>query len=188
LYIMNHAKKYNTILILEDDFVFNKEIKDHTKNIESFVNNNKHFVYRIGCIPCLQIPYNTYTYMGLSGGTHCTLYSKSIRNKILKNKNTINDWDVYINLLTANYIYYKPLCYQLFNQTENRNNWGNFNTVVYYLSQYILVGIVKLFGIDKNVEPGYSIIYTISKTIPLIILLLFLKNINFKKIKYLYKF
>ena len=176
LYIMNDAKKYNTILILEDDFIFNKEIKDHTKNIEHFVENNKHFVYRLGCIPFVQIPYNTYTYMGLSCGAHCVLYSKSIRNKILNNKNSINDWDLYINLLSLNCIYYKPLCYQLFNQTENRNNWGNFNTVVYYLSQYILVGIVKLFGIDKTVEPGYSIIYTISKIIPLIIFLLFFKK------------
>ena len=30
-YAMNHASKYNTILILEDDFIFNKDIKQHTK-------------------------------------------------------------------------------------------------------------------------------------------------------------
>lgn len=173
LYIMNDAKRYNTILILEDDFIFNKDITNHTKIIESFVNNNTDYIYRLGCIPYIQIPYNYYTYRGLFLGSHCVLYSKSIRNKIIKDKNNISDWDVYINFLTINYIYYKPLCYQLFTNTENRNNWGDYNIVVYYIAQNFLVTIIHILGIDKNVEPGYSITYTISKVIPIILLILF---------------
>jgi len=186
LYIMNDATKYNTILILEDDFMFNKEIKNHTANIETFVNNNTDYIYRLGCIPIIQLPYNNYTYVGLNTGAHCVLYSKSIRTKIINDKikdlNTIKDWDkikdwdVYINFLTINYVYYKPLCYQLFPNTENRNNWGNYNIFTHYISQIIMVIIIQLLGIDTQVEPGYSITYFISKVIPFIILLFILKQ------------
>jgi hypothetical protein len=184
LYIMNDAKQYGTILILEDDFMFHKDIKEHTHNIETFINNNTHYIYRLGCIPIIQLPYNMYTYIGLSAGTHSVLYSKSIRNKILENKigdwNKIKDWDVYINFVSVNYIYYKPLCYQLVTNTENRNNWGNFNKFIHYIAQIFLVTFIKIFGIDKQVEPGYSIIYTLSKLLSLLIILFILKIFNNK--------
>ena len=64
LQIFKHARteKYQNILILEDDFIFDPKIKDtfHQDNINSFVNKNKDtkFIYYIGCIPILQIPYD----------------------------------------------------------------------------------------------------------------------------------
>ena len=67
LYCFKHADEnnYDNILILEDDFIFNTEIKQsaHINNINTFVNDNKNndFVYLLGCIPYIQIPYNLYT-------------------------------------------------------------------------------------------------------------------------------
>ena len=192
LYIMNDAKQYGTILILEDDFIFNKDIKEHTHNIDAFINNNTNYIYRLGCLPIIQIPYNMYTYIGLTGGTHGVIYSKSIRNKILENNTKINDWDkmnhwnkiydwdVYINFFTINYNYYKPLCYQLFPNTENRNNWGNYHKIIHYITQYIVVTFIKLLGIDKNVEPGYSIFYMLSKLLFLFVILILFKIFNNK--------
>jgi hypothetical protein len=191
LYIMNDAKQYDTILILEDDFMFHKDIKEHTHNIDTFIQNNTDYIYRLGCIPIIQLPYNMYTYIGLSLATHSVLYSKSIRNKILENKigdwNKIVDWDVYINFVSVNYIYYKPLCYQLFPNTENRNNWGNFNKFIHYIAQLFIVTFIKLMGIDTHAEPGYSILYTISKLLSLLIVLFILKIFNNKFSIFKYK-
>ena len=175
LYIMNDANKYNTILILEDDFMFNKDVHNHTKNIETFINNNTTYIYRLGCLPVIQVPYNTYTYMGISIGAHSILYSKSIRNTILNDKNNISDWDLYINFISINYNYYKPLCYQLFGNTENQSNWGTHNKILHFITQYFVIAFIKLIGIDKKAEPGYTIIYTISKILTLIILFIILK-------------
>lgn len=174
LYICNDAKKYNTILILEDDFIFNKEIKNHTKNIDTFIKNHNNFVYRLGCIPAIQVPYNSYTNIGIGLGTHAVLYSKTIRNKII-NKDKILDWDKLLNNEYVNYIYYKPLCYQLFPNTENRSKWGITNNYfLYYIMQNIVVQLFKLLKLDTQTEPGYSILYSISLSLPFIILLLIL--------------
>ena len=101
-YIMNHASRYNTILILEDDFIFNKNVKKHTKNIDNFVSTHKtsDFVYRIGCIPFIQIPYNMYNYVGVCIGSHSIFYSKSMRDKLNGN---IYDWDVHLFFKSLGY-------------------------------------------------------------------------------------
>ena len=97
-YIMNDAKtkNYNNILILEDDFIFNKDIlnKKITNHIDTFLlNNNKNlFLYYIGALPCLQIP--TFTQENIlifSGGTHSVIYPKTFINyinKVNKKKNS----------------------------------------------------------------------------------------------------
>jgi len=164
-YIMEDAKKYNTILLLEDDFMFDSQVKEHTQNIDSFVSTHHHFIYRLGCIPQLILPYNGYTYVGLSGGTHAVLLSQSVRNKISFSKN--RDWDIYLNFLSINYIYYTPLCYQLFPETENQKNWGYGNSV---LLINIYLGLLHLLKLHKQIHPGYSIMYAYAKIIPFILL------------------
>ena len=67
-----------------------------------------------------------------------------IRNKILNDKKRITDWDIYINFFSINYIYYTPICYQLFSNTENRNNWGIDNAFDYFIAQYIIIIIISL--------------------------------------------
>ena len=178
-YAMNHAKRYNTILILEDDFMFNKIVKEpqHRKNIDKFVSSHKDaaFVYKIGCIPIVQIPYNMHNYIGKSGGAHSVFYSKSIRESILKNIINMKDWDDYLFFNTTQYIYYTPLCYQLFPTTENQKYWGKHNIIIYTINKIMIV-ILNLLKLDTQAEPGYSILYAISKTWLwiLILLLIFL--------------
>jgi len=166
-YILEHAKQYNTVLILEDDFMFNPEIKEHAHNIDQFVNNHTHFIYRLGCIPSIQIPYNSYTNIGISAGSHATLYSKTVRTQLLKSDIT-TDWDIEM-LKYIVYIYYKPLCYQLFPVTENQKNWGGDNAIAMIFGK-VLVVLIQLLNIDTQVEPGYSIMYSVSIMIPIIIL------------------
>lgn len=165
-YICEHAKQYNTVLILEDDFMFNPEVKEHAHNVDQFVNNHTHFVYRLGCLPTIQIPYNSYTNIGFSGGAHAIIYSKDVRNTLLHSE--IADWDVEL-IKYINYIYYKPLCYQLFPLTENQKHWGDFNPIT-MLCGKLLVFLIKILQLDTQAEPGYSIMYSLSTMIPIIIL------------------
>jgi hypothetical protein len=165
-YILEHAMQYNNVLILEDDFMFNPEVKEHAQNIDNFVNNHKNFIYRIGCIPSIQIPYNSYTNIGITCGSHATIYSKNTRNELLKSD--IQDWDIGL-LKYINYLYYKPLCYQLFPVTENQKHWGDFNPIT-MLGGKILIFLIKILHLDSQVEPGYSIMYSVSSMFPIIIL------------------
>ena len=182
--IFKHAQlmNYNNILILEDDFIFSKEIlnKKHINNINNFLNKNDDFIYMLGCLPFFYVPYNfnTYKYV-ISAGTHSVIYSKKFRNKILKiDQKKIYDWDVFISKYINNkYCYYKPLCYQLFTDTDNSNFWG-MNTNLKYVMKFIIIIAkykFKILKLNKKPEPGFSYFYIFAKLNLLIIILFIIK-------------
>jgi hypothetical protein len=169
LEIFKHAENKENILILEDDFMFDDKILDqyHQNNINKFIekNSKSDFLYYIGALPYLLFPYDFYNYKNIaSSGGHSVIYSKKIRKRILLSKkgpSDIHDWDVYLNLQPNRYIYYIPLCYQLFPDTENSNHWGDYNVVLYYLGLTAKF-IIKLLDLDKSIW-AYSILYFVSK-------------------------
>jgi hypothetical protein len=201
--IFSHAsgKGYDNILVLEDDFIFTNEIKDenHIRNINNFLKRKQgeDFLYYIGCIPWLLIPtvYDINTYINVvSSGTHSVIYSKKSRELLMKRYSMITsevrDWDLANNFYSKNrYTYYKPLCYQLFESTENSKNWGEGNKVYEFLGD-ILKSFFKFINLDKSIEPGYTILYVFSKLIFYIFILLFIyfvikiMNILFTQSKY----
>ena len=132
----------------------------HQNNINEFIYNKKDFVYYIGAIPIFLLPYDLHNYRNMcSTGTHSVIYSKHFRERI---KNiTINDWDVYLNLHENRYIYYTPLCYQLFSETDNSNHWGDHHYILYFMGLIARI-IVKIFGLDKSTD-AYSFFYFVSK-------------------------
>jgi hypothetical protein len=171
LHCFKHAEdnNYDNILILEDDFIFDKKIKEneHIQNICNFIKtkNGEPIMYRIGCIPLLQIPYS-WDFMhnkGLLMGTHSVIYNKAYCDKLLQIDQTkINDWDIFNNGFANSYTYYTPLCYQLFPETENSKYWGQENILFFVLGK-ILFLIFQFLGLNKSIEPGYSFFYTFSK-------------------------
>jgi hypothetical protein len=182
LYCFKHAKKYENILILEDDFIVNTNIYQHTDNINSFIQSHKNFIYRLGCGPCFMVPYDKNNYKGFSTGTHAVIYSKSVCNQILKyDREKIKEWDIFLNFLVFNYIYYAPIVYQLFPQTENQKSWGDHN-IFWKLGSYIVIFIIKILRLDKQIEPGYSILYWFAKLwwVILICILIFFTINTFK--------
>ena len=126
LHIFKHANQNNfkNILVLEDDFIFSNEIKNHDviDNINKFIlkKNNKSFIYSLGNIPSIIIPvtFNFQHYYGLFCGNHACIYSRKYRDNVLSRKdlNKLKDWDMEVNAWA--YMYYKPLCYQIFPETE----------------------------------------------------------------------
>ena len=180
LQVFKHAQQQNfgNILILEDDFVFSEKIKEkeHITNINNFLEKKSgdNFIYFLGAIPWLLVPYDSYSYRCmLSTGTHSVIYSKPHRDDFLQNFNrkmVVTDWDVNYNInFTSRFIYYIPLCYQLFEDTENskasrfQNKYMSFASDVFIFFNYNI--IFRILGINKNPEPGYSILYFYSKFI-----------------------
>ena len=179
LEVFKHAnrKDYNNILILEDDFIFSTEIGKHINIVNDTINNlgNTNFVYFLGCIPTLMIPYDLYHYKIIgSGGTHAVIYSKRNRIDILKiNQENIIDWDVLQNKNKTRICYYKPLCYQIFPETENSKYWGyrdNILKINCVFSKYRN----KILELDKHPEPGTSIMYFIAKINLICIIIIFI--------------
>jgi hypothetical protein len=179
LQIFKHSIElgYNNILVLEDDFVFTDKIKEPNvcNDLNDFINkkSDAKFVYYLGCIPYVQsIGFTNHNQLYLSGGTHSCIYSKTMREHVIKHhdQSQIIDWDVFNNMnyfFYYRYTYYQPLCYQLFPSTENSNTWFNplgLADLIKYFYRYMLL--------DKQVEPGYSFFYTLSKMIFIIIVVI----------------
>ena len=167
IFIMNDVIKnnYNNIMVLEDDFIFNKNIKSHSKNIDSFVlsKNRDKLVYFIGYIPIVVAPYNNYNYKVLFGlCTHCVIYNQNTCKDIIKKKDLHKDIDIYYLKYNC-FMYYKPLCYQLFTRTENSERW---------IFRDFALGIYKLLQLNKVPQPGYNIIYNTSKIFSFLLLFL----------------
>jgi len=189
--IFKHAEmmNYDNILVLEDDFIFNEEIKNkkNINNINNFLIKYKPHQYYLGCLPFLLIPYDYNNYINISIGCHAVIYSKECRNKILNlDQKIIDDWDYFNNIYFINnrFCYYKPLCYQLFTDTENSKKWGK-NTIFKSMTKYfnvIFFYIIKKLNMNVNVEPGYTYFYMFTKILFLIIIIIILKKIykNFK--------
>ena len=94
-------------------------------------------------------------------------------------KKIIVDWDLETKFFKK-YMYNKPLCYQLFPETENYNNWYSPLKFDVYTVKFLM----KQNKLDENVEPGYSNFYYWSEILTyfLYILLLFIIFIILKKI------
>ena len=181
--IFKHAneKKYENVLILEDDFIFTNDVKNatHINNINNFLikRTDESFIYYMGCLPYLSLPIldgnNTY-FPIISSGTHSVIYSKKYRENLIHHydKKNAKDWDVMNNFHSMKkYMYGQPLCYQLCSDTENRKTWGNESTIKQFVGN-VAIKLITLVGVDKKIEPGYSIYYAISKILPIILLLL----------------
>lgn len=166
-YIRNDIliNKYENVLVLEDDFILSKEITlDSTiNNIKKLLQDykNKMLVLRLGCIPLISSPYDeNFKKIIFCYGAHAVLYN---RNAILNYKSLGNDIDYNLNKYFKNIqLYYKtPLVYQLFPNTDNRNNWGrDFKYKILYQLFHIYTSFfINILNLNHYTEPGFTIIY-----------------------------
>jgi hypothetical protein len=166
---------YNNILILEDDFIFSPDIKNknNIKNINYFLNKNKQkeFIYYLGCNPILIFPCTMnakhyYSYKSCS--THAIIYSKKTREKKLQLQ--YKHWDVIIEKsIPHRYLYHQALCYQTYPDTENKASWSEKDNIIIF---NIKQKIITTLWLDKQPQPGFTILYIISKIFALLLFLL----------------
>jgi len=191
--ILKHANNnnFNNILVFQDDFILDREIKDKEviNDLEVFINNNDFSIYYIGCLPIIFNPFEQKHHKSIfSVANHSVIYSKYARDILIHNYNKNNtftiEWykinlpiykldDIYYNFILNNkYFYHKPLCYQVFEETDNKKQWTNS-------SIDFVFNIMKL---DKDPEYGFHLFYKISFILNILviffILYLFLKIIN----------
>ena len=192
--IFKHAKKnnYQNILILEDNFIFDKEITylKHTTKINDFCSKNKNdnFILSLGSLPIVIFPYNEYFYKSIiSAGTYSMIYSRPFIDKTLNQKDNlkkINDWNYYTNKTFKHYIYYIPLCTQIFNDT---NTDIKNQTPSFFGLKYIYLYFIKRNKLDKQSQPGFNNFYFYSKIISIFmfILLIYIIYLFYKIGKYI---
>ena len=130
-------------------------------------------MYVLGCLPILQIPTTNYYHrkIVLKGGTHACIYSPELRNQILQtDQKKIYDWDIYSNLYFKTYMFYEPLCYQLFHETENRKHW----IYMFIISDFFYF-LLDYFQLDQKTEPGFSFFYWFSFVLFFVLFSLFIR-------------
>jgi hypothetical protein len=180
-YVHAELNEFNNIIVLEDDFIFDKDIdnEENINAINSFLNKKKNtnFIYLFGTIPIIINKRDFYHYeTTFFGGAHTYVISKKCRQKILnQNKQDfINYIDFEGNLVNNSdkvYMFYKPLSYQTFPVTENQKIWKNmYGNIMYYIYVYS----IKVLKLDKQVQPGYDIVYFLAKLLPIIVVIVFL--------------
>jgi hypothetical protein len=95
-------------------------------------------------------------------GTHSMIYSREWMEHLVHKRQDIDDWDLYHNLHIVKYVYYTPLCYQLFPDTENKRNWGGENWL-YRMGAMVIKAFIWILGLETNIHPGYDIMYVVAK-------------------------
>ena len=190
VFLHSDKSNYNNILILEDDFIFNDNIKD--KNIINqiknvfFADKNIIFHYSLGSMPYLILPYDRNTNYTLSMGSHAIIYPKKTIQyiiKLIKNMYQYNifiDYDILLNLFSYRMNYKKPLCVQTVPVTENSKTWPKIGQ--FYMKMLrLLLKIDKkeyVFNAYKKIYIFNKIIFIISLIILYIIIYILLKKFN----------
>lgn len=162
-------KGYTRVLVLEDDFFFQDgsfegDVKEDVKQfVEEMDSQQKEYMFLMGCIPYCMLPVAHHCYRCyLSTGTHAVLYSKGVMEKLVKDNGTFEDFDVHTNIQYPRYTYSRPICYQLFPDTENKSQWGGSNWL-FVMGAMVLKWVFQLLQLEKRVEPGYSLFYLWAK-------------------------
>ena len=172
-------RNYENVLILEDDFIFSPEIKKNKTYIHDINRflleqpKNEPFIYYLGCNPILMRPasvdilhYKSYK----SCSTHAIIYSKAARSAPLNLE--LKHWDTIVEDGIPNrYLYCKPICYQTYPDTENKLTWSEKDNI---LIGYLKNQVINVLNLDKQPEPGFTILYWVAKVLNILILLVIL--------------
>lgn len=163
---------YKNIIVFEDDFFFDDTINQYiVDDIGQFITTNPYHVYNLGSTIHLSVP-------NLSGLSHLRSFFYLVSHSVIYNRDYIyyyiknyekgftksNDV-LWLNLPIIKYIYYKPLCFQLFERTENSKNW---------ICSEQLFKIINFVKLDKIHAPAYNIMNIISFIISFHLIYLFL--------------
>jgi hypothetical protein len=158
--VFKHANKnnYKNILILEDDFMFDKYIltekgKKTIDSIGKFITTNTYHLYTIGPTIHISYPVSIEHHKSLLLHTsHSVIYSHLYIKHFIENyenNKVTKSFDEYWNKFEIKkYKYYKAICYQIFYKTENTETWP-FKNFALFMS--------KLLKLDHKPQPGFSI-------------------------------
>jgi hypothetical protein len=160
------SENYKNILILEDDAIFDNNIKNPKviKDIELLYKNKEVNMFHLGpacsLFDPLSILVDTYNCKKIlfTAVTHANIYNNKFREIYYKSYETGNrsvsvdqnhNMFVYGNIYTYN----KPLAVQPIIETENLKSWGFGKIKIGYFFLYI---VNKILGLDTKNKPVQS--------------------------------
>jgi hypothetical protein len=80
-------------------------------------------------------------------------------------------WDIIAKKSGAKeYLYYQPLCYQTFPETENKQEWHKKDSNV--LMSYLKNTYIRRMHLDERPEPGTTTLYQVAKGLTLFLFFL----------------
>jgi hypothetical protein len=182
----NYLKKYNNVIILEDDaLVINNDIKIYNE-IDSFIKDEKFDCFSF-CSLGLFSNYNNNFFklrknkIYTVGATQAIIYSREARTMLIK-KMIDSDFgngqmdSFYLGSFDNIFTYKYPLIVQLFPATENRKEWSFF----------ILNVFIKIVKLDTHPH-AWNLVYFFYRNIflLLVLILLLIRSLkNVTQVKY----
>lgn len=186
LYIFQDALKnnYRRILILEDDFMVLQPIPHaDVHQIVTFIRENDPSAYGLGnfSIPTVSslFAYHQRLVGNYLGAAHAVFYNRDFMTQTVKYYDDNGMGDMLMNdqltsklPLVENYRYYKPLVYQTFPLTENQiSGWSH--TIPAFLMP-LVTGSIRMMKLDRQVDPGYTILYNIPYVLYMVLIIVIL--------------
>jgi GR25 family glycosyltransferase involved in LPS biosynthesis len=179
LQCFSHAKNngHKTIMIVEDDFIFRPDISQNDiDEVVHFINAKKEeeMIFNLGAIPIIMYPigYNGIYKSPKTFGMQCCVYTEKTMGKMLE-KIEVEDkhWDMIMdNKIQNHYIFYKPLCYQTFPETENKKTWSEKDGTP--IIGQIKNAVIRGLNLHETPEPGFLVLYFLAKFLFLMIIIL----------------
>jgi len=185
----NYLKKYNNVIILEDDaLVINNDIRFYNE-IDSFIKNEKFDCFSFGSMGIFSKYNNNFlklrkTKICTFGSSQSVIYSREARTMLIK-KIKDNDFGngqmdgYYINSLDNIFTYKYPLIVQIFPLTENRKEWVFFNGA---LPISIVVNTIQILKLDTHPH-AWNLVYFFYRNIFLLLVLILLLIRSLKQVK-----
>ena len=121
-------RQQHTILVLEDDFFFDWT-EDDARSIKDFICNHPMDIYHLGALPVTGFPAHREHIrvidMGLSQGViYCEPgYMRDYLAAMERRTTHMSTDRFWAAPRYLKYHYYKPVCFQLFPETENSKHW-----------------------------------------------------------------
>ena len=160
-----YNNNYKNILIFEDDFFFDNTINQKIiDSIGNFITKNEYNIYSLGAPSHLTLPtFGEHLRAYFIITSHAVIYDRNYM-KYYMNKYENNLIDVcdeaWNDINIIKYIYHKPVCFQIFPETENRKTWENAVFTIW------INGLLKL---DQTHQPGYYIMNIAYRTLSALI-------------------
>ena len=175
-YVFIDAMKnnYKRILVLEDDFIFDKNLynMNDIKEINKFVRNTNPDVYNLGPLGNLcTLPITRKHHKHLIFAcAHAVIYNVNFMENFLKDYFVYIRWENYLNNFKfSKWSYYKPIVFQIFPPTPHQiEEWLRIN-----------IYIVRLLQLDKSYK-NFNLLYNIALILPYIVLIIIILLITKK--------
>jgi len=184
------SRGYKRILFLEDDFQLLKPIQqEYIDEICCFINKNKTNVYSLGNFmipdPMTLFSHHQRPILNHVGMTHAMFYDNISMKACydyfhnFKGDRKVLSLDfslAYVPNISI-YRYYKPIIMQLLPETENqKHGWENQAGKVF---AYISIKGVKMLGLDKQLQPGFDILYMVPFVLYLLCMIIILLTVKY---------